>query len=707
MRIVSLMTCWLFAACSIVQGQSANVFEERQTTAANMRLTVNNLGMIGNAFRGSFTSDLGYSSCEYPAGSNIEHLFQGGLWIGAQVDGVPRVTTGGYDDPNGYAPGDVGYEFTPDGFEGLTERSNELGNPLYASDAVSNQDFLSRFTDRNIEVPGTEEFIPEHVPINADVQFQAYNWNFTFVNFMTILNYTITNNGTQTWNNVHLGYWCDPVIRNLQQTPAGAGGSGFYNKSGTGYIDSLYAGYEFDATGDVGFTESYFALKFLGAESNGQLYRPDIVPGFLDHFHSWGFRNTDNADVYQRTPGSDVERFDRMSLGANRLEDWEDRRNDLKEAGNRSQLLSVGSFGDVAPGESISIAFAVVCARKNEDGNPNTADTPEQKANLVSNLQWAQSAFNGEDLNGNGILDAGEDANENGVIDRYTLPEPPPSPVDTVIAEQNTIRIYWSDNAESFEDPISNEVDFEGYRIYKTPKAFELNPDLDLDQQLSLIAQYDKKENSGMSGEITEYNNGFDEIRLEQPVTFEGSDVEYHYMFELKNASQGWQHAMAVTAFDRGQAENNVQPLESSPLVKLKRVFTGTPANKDFENGDPYVYPNPYYAGAAWEQSETREQNRKLYFANLPPRCDINVYTVSGELVYSVTHDAGTGAQSTDWYETFASVDGQETRVFSGGEHAWNLLSADEQILSRGIYLFAVKDLDSGTVRKGKFVVIR
>jgi hypothetical protein len=35
----------------------------------------------------------------------------------------------------------------------------------------------------------------------------------------------------------------------------------------------------------------------------------------------------------------------------------------------------------------------------------------------------------------------------------------------------------------------------------------------------------------------------------------------------------------------------------------------------------------------------------------------------------------------------------------SGGEHGWNLLSLSGQIIARGLYVFAVKDLDTGEVR--------
>ena len=95
----------LFAVTKTVEVKAQASFEEKQTTAGNIRMTINNLGMIGNAFRGSYNV-LNYSSCEFPAGSGIEHLFQGGLWIGGYINGSQvAVSTGAIDDASGLQQG--------------------------------------------------------------------------------------------------------------------------------------------------------------------------------------------------------------------------------------------------------------------------------------------------------------------------------------------------------------------------------------------------------------------------------------------------------------------------------------------------------------------------------------------------------------------------------------------------------------------------
>ncbi len=685
---------WLLVAGAFAQG----FYDEKLTTAGNIRMTINNLGMIGNAFKGSYNV-LNYPSCEYPAGSGVEHVFDGGLWIGAKVNGTTIVvSTGAIDDPSGYSTGKAGFEFTAELGSKLIERSTLLESPFYDPKAVSHQDFVADFTDRYTIIPGTNIPIDEieNGPLYADVHFESYCWNYSFADFFVILNFTITNNSNNLWQDVYVGYWVDAVVRNVNITPAGSGGSAFYNKGGNGYIDSLYLAYEFDAAGDVGFTDSYFGLKFLGAEFKGKWYHPKVDTGFHVYFNSWTFR--DFQSVY-RTPANDYERYQKLKSGLNTLPNWQSIQTQLKAPLNRSIMVSVGPFKQVLPGESVNVVFAVICAKKYDDGQPTAADTYEQKKNLIRHASWAQAAYNGEDKNENGILDPGEDIDKDGKITRYILPAPPDIPYTKYILENNRIHIYWSNNAEFSIDPISRKKDFEGYRIYKTRLGFDVTSVQDVLDALEPIAQFDKPGN-GIG-----YDNGFDKIRLPQPIKFEGDTHTYYYHYVIEPVQDGWQHAVVLTAFDSGDPANNLESLESSRLTNLKRLFPGTPPNVGFRNGDPYVYPNPYYDGAAWERQGIAEEERKIIFANLPPNCEVRIYNLAGDLIYTFEHHAQDHAQQdTEWFNTHA--DPQQTQI-AGGEHAWNLLSKHQQIIARGIYLFVVKDLDTGQTRTGKFVIIR
>src|ERR1700735_593753 len=72
-------------------------YQEKVTSACNIGLTIANNGLTGNCFKGNYLLD-NAPSCQYPKGSGIEHLFEGGLWVGAMVNGQTLVTTGAVDD---------------------------------------------------------------------------------------------------------------------------------------------------------------------------------------------------------------------------------------------------------------------------------------------------------------------------------------------------------------------------------------------------------------------------------------------------------------------------------------------------------------------------------------------------------------------------------------------------------------------------------
>lgn len=690
MKQIALVFSLLIVSATL-WSQQADVYDEKVTSASNIAATVSNLGILGNSFSGSFNVE-GFPSCEYPANSGIEHTFDGGLWVGGLVNGQVAVSTGAVDDASGYATGKSGFEFTSK--TPLTERSSLFDSPFYDPNAISHQDYVSTFSDTATSIfTGSSQIqILNHlVPLGISVDFQSYNWNFAFANFFIIYNFSITNVSDQPIDSVYFGFWMDGVVRNVNITPPG--GSAFFNKGGNGYVDSLNMGYEFDSNGDIGFTDSYIATKFLGAELDG---RASNSPNFKAHFNTWQFRNS--ADPRYFFPTNDLQKYGKLSGGLNHLADWETIQDQINTANNRSNLVSAGPFVRLNPGETMDVAFAIICARRVKDGLPASANTDEQRANLLQNAGWAQRAYQGEDNNGNNVLDPGEDLDGDGEITRFILPTPPDRPIFKVVPSDNQIDVYWTNNSEFSVDPISKEMDFEGYRLYKTQIGFDVQNTQTIIQALNPIGDWDIPENE------LSFDQGFENVLLPEPITFPNDTNVYFYHYTFTNIANGWQHVVAMTAYDRGDDVNNLPPLESAPLANLNRVFAGKPANTDFNNGDPFVYPNPYYGRADWEGASNFEEDRKLYFANLPGRCEIRVYTLNGDLVDVIQHDETYNGSDARWFDTYSDPN---TTVFSGGEHAWDLLSADTQIMARGIYLFVVIDSETGEKKRGKFVIIK
>lgn len=693
--------------------RAQNSFEEKVTSLSNVRLAVTNVGTFGNAFRG-YRDGTSKESCEYPAGSGVEHLFESGIWIGGLRNGVELVSTAAVDATQGYITGGSGFEFSSQPGAKLEEQSSFRDSPFYSPSAVSHQDYVSSFTDKNVIIPGTSTRIVNHDnPLFVQVNLSTYNFNFAFSDFVVFVDMEIINLGNQGNDNliedVYFGLWANTVVRNINVTPPGSGGAAFYNKGGNGFIDSLDMAYCYDHSGDVGFTNSYIGQKFFGADDKFGFHHPRLDSSFKSNYNAWQFNNPGTGTF--QAPSGDRQRYQRLAQGINQTPCWTvddgncgpggSFQEQLNRAGNRSDLVSVGPFKDFRAGDTIRISYGFILAPKLDDGNPYTDNTLAQQQKFIANAQRAQTAFNGEDANFNGVLDPGEDKDGNGQITRFILPSPPDIPKTKVVAEKNKIQLYWSDNAESSIDPISQEMDFEGYRIYLTKLGFDVQGTSNLLRDLIPIAEYDIKGN-GFANEI-----GLTAIQLDEPLIFPDDTVAYHYSYTIDNLLNGWQYAVGVSAFDRGDETQNLEALESSLLSNNFRVFPGEKPNESIVKNQPYAYPNPYYFGASWEgKSNFQEQSRKLIFANLPARCTIRIFTPAGDLIDEINHDQSYAGSDIKWFETFGAENPSDNK-FSGGEHAWDLLSSFTQIISRGIYVFVVEDLDTGETRKGKFTIIK
>jgi hypothetical protein len=520
------------------------------------------------------------------------------------------------------------------------------------------------------------EPIPNHSPLGIDVHLETYAFNFSFADNFVIFNYTIKNTNRFSLDSVYVGLWADLVVRNTNVTPPTTG-SPFYSHGGLGYIDSLHLAYAYDYDGDGGLADSYAAIKFLGSTPYSS----------LTTYNSWQFRNSSDPTYF--SPNTDPERYAKMAIGL-----AGGQITNMPKPSNFMTLVSAGPFSRLAAGDSMNVVFAIMAAKK-KTSSPTTEDSPAQKVNLLLASEWSQRTYNGEDRNGNGVQDAGERWTGLRGPKRYFLPAPPDPPHVRVVPKDKSIEIYWDKLSEASVDPISNQKDFEGYRIYGTPVGFDLTVSQNILANLILLGDFDA------AGDRIGYNTGFGHIRLPSPVQFLPDTTRYYYKFVVPQLLNGWQYAFAVTAYDSGDATTNLQSLESSKLQTLRRVLPGTLANENFDR-KVGVYPNPYYARAYWDGGT--ERSRKLYFNNLPPRAEIRIYTLVGDLIDAFDHDAPTyNANDIRWFQTFS--DGSQQ--FSGGEHAWDLITRKDQAIATGLYLFTVRNKDTGEVQRGKFMVIK
>jgi hypothetical protein len=542
-------------------------------------------------------------------------------------------------------------------------------------------------------------------------------------------------------------------------------------EAGTGRLlnpapDSHHVTYAWNAGGTEQSLNTYGSIAFLGAEwddprsGTRRFFHPDRANEYIaDGYPAprvnprwWQFGG--GQDQLAR-PQNDFERYERMatpfpnaifysSQGA--YEQARDnfftrlRTDGLNQQGNWIGMMSIGPIPRVEPGTSVTVTFGFVAALKPDQFQSLAArplDTRETRVNLRTNVDWAQRTYMGDGQT------------------RYRIPEPPAAPRVRVIPSDRRVTLFWDRTSEFSRDPITGDRDFEGYRIYQSaPGDDRLGDPLG---RATLVAQYDSMivretvQVQDPDGTIrtetrvrNQYgvNNGFCDIRV-RPEEADGYEIirtppcsacfsdqvagscrditartvedrlyftylpddttRYYYRFIADDLLNGWQYAFAVTAFDSGDPDAGLPSFESGRTATAVRAFPGTTAVTADTPDRPAVgvYPNPYRVQAAWTDGGSR--THKLYFTNLPPRAEIRVYTLAGDIVAQLNHDAATYVGDIRWYQQYSGP----ARVHAGGEHGWDILSESVQQIATGLYFFSVKDLDSGDVQTGRFVVIK
>ena len=686
--------------------QTAEDEYDKYTSVGNLGLTITNYGILGNGWNRMEDGSI-HPSCQYKqhteiAREQIEHFSYCGLWVGGIVNGQRRVSTAIVDGV--FDAGDEGFELFANSpiiiQSSISSTTQDSMAKYYSPYAISHQDMITDFKDYG-DSPGDNLGIQGHSPLGLDIHMESYAWNYSYADAFVILKYTFTNASEDTIQDIYAGLWADASLANFNYTDIYTPGGGFSwsdnldgfdeSEDGAGFERAI--GYQYDANGDDGWTESYLGLSALGS---------NVPYNYLNtNYFQWVWTNSNNSDYPAYSmPLTDEERYDKMSSSVPKGS-GPDYTSEGYPGSENSWLflVSAGPVGShhnadttswtLGPGESCHIAFTVVCAlwTPGIGGNSHA-----QRGNLHVNYDWAQKAYDGEDKNRNNQLDEGEDGNSNGVIDRYILPAPPPSPNMEVIVESGKVTIYWQDGAESFLDPISQEADFEGYRIYGARKT--VNDDLG---EFSLLLETDLKNNIG-------YNTGFSTIQITNQFGEADSvlinNTYYQYKFENANIKDGWLNYYAVTAYDQGDPDANLESLESSIYSNRVYVFPGKAAAKENDwVGEPTVYPNPFKGQALWDGYGSR--SKMLWFRNLPNEAEIRIFSLAGDLVDIIQHEElYNGAD-------IANIDAQKNPLMAGGEHAWDLITMHDQATASGLYLFTVEDKNSGQIKEGKFLIIK
>jgi hypothetical protein len=308
-----------------------------------------------------------------------------------------------------------------------------------------------------------------------------------------------------------------------------------------------------------------------------------------------------------------------------------------------------------------------------------------------------------------------------------TAPPPPNMRIDDHAREG--VVIYWDNFSERVPDPKTQEIDFEGYHLWRADTwtrplgtSVETGPPTELWRALLQVdrrtgwTEFHYDPLGRLSAE--ERSRLIDDMKLflarhrhEDPpcppeVTPEECDTlaglarwefqfpggRQYYRYVDRLIQLGRPYFYSVVAFDdgggyferrqAGDPASNFRYIEPKSASQVADVY---------DENLIYVVPNPAtkQSMAAWALNPTNDDPTgiKVEFRNLPPsRGTIRIYTLSADLVKELHFDATGGV----------------------GTAKWDLVSRSGQDVTSGVYLYSIEFQDSRFRRVvKKFTVIR
>jgi len=621
------------------------------TDVGLLGVTITNLGYIGNGFESPRPSG------EYPIFSNVEHLFLGGIWIGAETVEGERLVSTGAQDASTLSAGEETREFND-----LTEAefqvqvwSNRQNDDNYSPKAISTQHIEVAFDDFRADVTN-------HTPIGLQVILRALAWSDPFADDFVILDYSIINVSGTELSNLYIGMWNDTTVGNTDQNnpydPQAPVGWNYYDDMNGGWgppdwvpenyavdgDDKIWMMWERDDDGDEGLATSWYGTRLLGA-SRQVTPAEGVAPV---SYNAWAFRNVPARDDWYTNPDDpDVQlpgKYQIMSNGAFTVGETQEM--DYTTASDWMGLLSTGPFPTLAPNDTLRVTFAVVA------GVDSLA--------LLGNSKVAQKAYD----------------------DGFTIVAGPPSPLLEFAIDDNSVIVRWApgDSLDAqgevlptdsplrspehhYSDTTAKE-DFQGYRIYR----YQGDPIIGIPEEVAtLVADFDIVDGVG-------YDTGL------PPLNPKGQREIID-----TNLLDGFPYYYSVISYSAPDQQEGVVELRSGFWENGAVVYPGpSPASADNPRTIG-VYPNPYRAGSLFDtQKPNVEQGRVIWFTGLPARSRVQVFTLVGELVKTIEHD--------------------DVNI---GQHSWNLLSDYGRVIATGLYIYVVEDLATGEIQRGKLVIIK
>jgi len=465
-------------------------------------------------------------SAEYPAGSKIEYLFWGGLWVGALVDGHPYTTVG--CDGWWWI-----HEMWPDAGEAgaIKERSIRPTAPCYSPEAISEQDIIAVYTDTSADIP-LSPWKPEewdwderkHFPLGLQITQQSYSWSYEYAEDFVLIDFFIKNIEVRKLEKVYMGLYIDADVLHKDESPYGAFGAqddicGFKEVvSDTGEqadcSDTVNLAWiaDNDGHGIEGEKEIFTLKSPIGVTGTRVVRSPTKLKYSFNYWIShgsgapkdWGPWTQENQRKWKEgwascysglgvtntfpdnvlgTPGGDCSKYFIMSnqefdydqiFACTWPDDHPDEEwlepssecDDLADGYDTRYLLSFGPFERIAPGESLVVTIAYVAGADFHMDPQNWEHSKNNPEQVYANFDFSDFETNAKWAAW--VYDKPEEDNPCGDgIPDFEGPPPPLAPILSFETRKGKVKVKWNGKAtEKSRDSFSHRRDFEGYRVY-------------------------------------------------------------------------------------------------------------------------------------------------------------------------------------------------------------------------------------------------
>ncbi len=353
--------------------------------------------------------------------------------------------------------------------------------------------------------------------------------------------------------------------------------------------------------------------------------------------------------------------------------------------GDHRGIICTGPF-TIKAGESQEIWVGVVGA--------TGSDRLDAVRNLFATDDLAQSFFN-----------AG-----------FPAPSAPPPPNMTVTASDKRVTLSWENNAESVPDSFGLRLgisqdsgfsadyathDFQGYRVYRSLTG--------LYDSYELLAQYDKIDSFGPV--VNRRINTNNHLEITEVNLGDNTGLTYH--FTDSNLINGQNYYYSVTAYDAQPyiAGPDTMVYDGIPILRpsglpvtlessiLANALSVVPANTPASDLKQIkVVPNPFYKYSSFET----QFDKLIKFTHLPDECTIRIFTVAGDLVRTIRHNA---SSNNDRVNTRPYDEDFEPEASSTSIEKWDLKTANGRYVASGIYIALIES--KAGKRFVKFAIIQ